>query len=89
MTNTVSTGYASIRDAYIHGDPAVTGMLGGAPDRLWAHPPETRPLDSGLAEAVREFNVQMGAGERDLSGPLAVIATGHQPTLLTGPMYTI
>lgn len=79
----------SIRDAYVNGDETLAPFLGATPSRLWEQPPHTAPLDEQLAAEIAEFNVSVGGSRPDLAGPLAVISTGHQPTLFTGPLYTV
>lgn len=79
----------SLRDAYVRGDDAVTAFLGGAPTRLWEDAPMTASLDERLAEEIAEYNVSVGGNRPDLAGPLTVISTGHQPTIFTGPLYTV
>ncbi len=86
---TTDTTPNSIRDAYVLGAEVVLPFLGGPPSRLWETPPATAELDARLAEEIAEFNVAMGGNRPDLAGPLAVISTGHQPTLFTGPLYTV
>jgi len=88
MTNATRSPM-TIRDAYVRGDEAVTAFLGGGPDRLWDETPTTAILDERLAEEIAEYNVSVGGNRSELSGPLAVISTGHQPTIFTGPLYTV
>ena len=80
---------SSIRDAYVQGTETILPFLGGTPSRLWETPPTTATIDERLAKEIAEFNVAMGGKRPDLAGPLAVISTGHQPTLFTGPLYTV
>jgi len=79
----------SIRDAYVRGDEAIASFLGGAPARLWNKPPATAKIDRRLAAEIAEYNVSAGGHRPDLTVPLAIISTGHQPTLYTGPLYTV
>lgn len=88
MTTAPSTPI-SVRDAYVRGEAALTPFLGGAPTRLWDQQPLTATIDQRLATEISEYNVSVGANPTDLSGPLAVICTGHQPTVFTGPLYTV
>jgi bacillithiol biosynthesis cysteine-adding enzyme BshC len=79
----------SIRDAYIARDEAIISFLGGAPARLWNAPPVTTEIDQRLATEIADYNDDAGGNRPDLTGPLAVVSTGHQPTLFTGPLYTV
>ncbi|HNR29516.1 MAG TPA: bacillithiol biosynthesis cysteine-adding enzyme BshC [Candidatus Hydrogenedentes bacterium] len=81
----------SLADAYRDEAPALTPLYAGSPRSIFA--PETNrvaPADWNpeLVAALRAYQREIGLEPR-FTGREAVIVTGQQPGLFTGPLYTV
>jgi bacillithiol synthase len=78
----------SIASEYAAGSRELAPFFVGTPASLFDHPPQAKPWDPALVEALRRYQERLGA-PKAFAGDEAVIITGQQPGLFTGPLYTI
>ncbi len=77
----------SLADAYIAEDPALRDFFAKPFRTLFDAPPEIHPWDPAVLEAVQRLNGSLECPP--LAGNEAIIITGQQPGLFTGPLYTV
>jgi len=73
---------------YLMQDPALRGYYAAHPCELLKHPMEDGAWGAGMAEAVSAWQETLGAPKEVHTGS-TVIATGQQPGIFTGPLYSI
>lgn len=73
---------------YISGNTTLRAFYMHAPQDLFSLPLSPTPWPGGVAEEVRQFQKRIGS-TATLDGSEPVIVTGQQPSILTGPLYTI
>jgi bacillithiol biosynthesis cysteine-adding enzyme BshC len=79
---------SALVNAYLAGDPAVLEFYASPPRAVFDRAPRPGSWAEGLPEALRVYNERLGLTPR-FHGDEAVIVTGQQPGLFTGPLYTV
>ena len=78
----------SIPAEYRAGTPEAMAFFAGSPASLMQAPPKCRAWGAEFTDAVNGYNEGIGASGR-CRGEEAVIITGQQPGLFSGPLYSV
>lgn len=77
-----------IVEDYLAWREPIRPYFSGPPRSLFQKAPDARQWDSQLIEAIRAYQRDIGS-DAEFTGGEAVVATGQQPGLLGGPLYTV
>lgn len=73
---------------YISGSPDLLEFYTAPPDALLDRAPQARDWDLSLVDAMRAYQDRIG-NAATFEGNEAVIITGQQPAMFTGPLYCV
>lgn len=79
---------AKLQADYIAEAPELMAFYSVSPRDLLSKAPQARPWTAALVSGIRSYNGLIGAGGA-LAGDEAVVATGQQPCIFSGPLYTV
>lgn len=78
----------SVAADYLDQKPDLMAFYGASPRTLLTAPPKPAPWHGDLVAALNAYQEALGTAAR-VRGDEAVIVTGQQPALFTGPVYTV